>query len=105
MALALAGGIYFDYIQLGHAKGEQFVYVGIDDGIELGSILDDAHGFFLYFGHKKARSGWVIVRARENCRQVFTGMALFYVIMVLNLKASMNKRAFLVFRGSNNFLC
>jgi hypothetical protein len=43
------------------------------------------------------------VRARENCRQVFAGMALFYDIMALNLKASLNKLTFLAFRGSNNF--
>jgi hypothetical protein len=58
---AVAG---FDYdhlrwkvrIQLGKSQYDQFVYVGIGDAVLLGWVLDDEHGFFLYFGQKKARS-------------------------------------------------
>ena len=44
------------WTQLSQAKGDQLEYVGIGDEVQLGSVLDDEHGFFLYFGHKKARS-------------------------------------------------
>jgi hypothetical protein len=41
---------------LNQAKGDEFEYVGIVDVVQLGWVLDDEHGFFLYFGHKKTRS-------------------------------------------------